>query len=178
MASPSPRTCPELLLRGAMPAMEKAILQLTEEQRQALCERSGGPVEVIDPLTRRIYVLVAAEQYARGRPLPQDESHNEPPLAVPPGIRRSQEALRCALRQLLCDKRLRGKFIAYAGDERIGIAENDADLIRLCLRRGLQDDQYVIGIIEPAATRESPEVEYGFAEYDADLPPKPEPFGL
>jgi hypothetical protein len=42
-------------------------LELTELQRRAVQEQAGRPVEVIDPDTRRAYVLLAREQYERIR---------------------------------------------------------------------------------------------------------------
>ncbi len=41
-------------------------IELTPEQRQALLAHPDGPVDVVDPITRRNYVLVAREQYATG----------------------------------------------------------------------------------------------------------------
>ena len=40
-------------------------LELTEQQRQALTDRPLGPVQLIDPATQRVYVLIAAEQFQR-----------------------------------------------------------------------------------------------------------------
>lgn len=39
------------------------IAKLTEEQRQALQDRPGGPVEVEDDQTRKLYVLVAKDDF-------------------------------------------------------------------------------------------------------------------
>jgi hypothetical protein len=39
--------------------------ELSAEQRQAISALPDGPIEVIDPATRRAYVLVSAEVYAR-----------------------------------------------------------------------------------------------------------------
>jgi hypothetical protein len=38
-------------------------IELTDEQRQALRDEEGSPVYVIDPVTKRAYVLVARELY-------------------------------------------------------------------------------------------------------------------
>jgi hypothetical protein len=43
------------------------VIQLTEEQRQAVAAHQGRPVEVVDPVTRRSYMLIAAETYQRVR---------------------------------------------------------------------------------------------------------------
>lgn len=39
--------------------------KLSEEQRQAIYDRDGGPVEVEDDRTQRVYVLVARDQFHR-----------------------------------------------------------------------------------------------------------------
>jgi hypothetical protein len=69
--------------------------------------------------------------------------------AIAPGIRRSQEALRQALPQLLAQPKLRGQWVCYAGGDRIGIAPTMAALVRACLKRGLDDDAFYVGKIEP-----------------------------
>jgi hypothetical protein len=55
------------------------MIELTEQQRQALDERPGEPLQLFDPRTNRAYVLLTAEQYERIRgmidpgPLTPDE---------------------------------------------------------------------------------------------------------
>ena len=44
-------------------------IELTDAQRQALQAEQGKPVDVVDPATRRHYVLLAREQYERVRTL-------------------------------------------------------------------------------------------------------------
>ncbi len=41
------------------------MLELTEEQHQALKKCPGTPLTVIDSHTRRLYALVSGEQYER-----------------------------------------------------------------------------------------------------------------
>jgi hypothetical protein len=65
------------------------------------------------------------------------------------GIRKSQEAFFRDLASLISDPSLRGKWVAYHGDERIGIASDDEPLINECRRRGLTVDDYIIDTIEP-----------------------------
>ena len=145
------------------------MLELTDGQCRALDQCPGVPLEVIDPRTRRRYLVVAADQYPRrhdlGESVPED-----PPIVVPPMILRAQAAVRRDLPELLRNKKLRGKFIAYAGDERIGIADDDADLIREIIRRGIPEDHYFIWVIEPGPVMEEEEVEYGLLECDDDEP--------
>jgi hypothetical protein len=80
---------------------------------------------------------------------PNPEAVNGPdPFEIPEGIRRSREALKRDLPALLADRRLRGKTIAYANGERIGIHRDELPLLREAFRRGYRDDQIYVGIIE------------------------------
>jgi hypothetical protein len=56
------------------------MLELTEQQRQAVHEQAREPVEVIDPVTRCAYVLLSREQYERMHSL--EESEREPAYQV------------------------------------------------------------------------------------------------
>ncbi len=44
------------------------MIELTEKQREEL-KGDGGPLRVVDPVTRAEYVLVPADLYARLQPL-------------------------------------------------------------------------------------------------------------
>jgi len=55
-------------------------IELTNEQRRMVEEQGGRPVEVIDPDTKRTYVLVAQEQYERVRTLLEPAT---PPSSAP-----------------------------------------------------------------------------------------------
>jgi hypothetical protein len=152
------------------------MIELTPEQRQALQEQNGEPVRVVDPVTQRAYVLMPAEQYEQrvggGRKPPE-----EPVFVYPPLFRRSQEAFWRDLPGLLKSWRTRGKWVAYHGDERIGVARDSQTLIRECLRRGLGKDDYYLDVIEPMP--QPPwllveEVHTGLAEF-TDEPPSPSP---
>jgi len=68
---------------------------------------------------------------------------------IPPGIGSSQEAFRRDLPQLLQQKRLARQWVAYHGNERIGIARAEADLYEACYRRGLKDEEFVVRCIVP-----------------------------
>lgn len=93
------------------------------------------------------------------------ESHAVEAIIIPEGIRKSQEAFFRDLPELLKDRKLQGRYIAYHGDERIGIARDDEPLIRECLRRGLKREDYDILIIEPQSA-EPEEIDYPSAWYD------------
>ena len=53
---------------------------------------------------------------------------------IPEKMQRSLEAFRRDLPDLLKDRNLRGKWVAYKGDERIGIASNELPLLRECTK--------------------------------------------
>jgi hypothetical protein len=153
--------------------MEATMIELTPEQRHAASQ--GEPVRVVDPATHDAYVLMRAEVFERltaaGRPPVE-----EPATLIPPLVLRSQQAFWRDLPELLKKRRNRGKWAAYHGDERIGIAATDDELIRECIRRGLGNNDYYLDIIEP---RPYPpwhveEVHFGLAEYTDD-PESPSP---
>ncbi len=125
-------------------------IELTEHQRQALADHPAAErTEVVDPVSHREYVLIAREQYERvrstieaARPAAIEEEES----GIPKGILRSQEAFWRDLPQLLTQRKLRGQWVCYRHDERIGIGTYES-LIRECLRRGLADDEYYLAII-------------------------------
>ena len=131
------------------------MIELSPEQRQVLA--GPGPARVLDPETNQMYVLIRVDLYERLRPVLEEQSP-APVAEVPAGIRRSQEALRRDLPLLLENRRLRGRWIAYHGDERIGIARDKFILLRECIRRGFADDEYYIGMIIPCELLEEEEV--------------------
>ncbi len=148
-------------------------LELTEQQRQALADQPLGPVELIDPATRRVYVLIAADQFQRvAHSLAPELTTAQAPSSglpeIPPGIRKSQLALRRDLPALLERKKLLGQWVAYRGDERIGIARTETELVQECLRRGLRDDEYYVGLIDPSELIEVEDIEIGLCELEDD----------
>jgi hypothetical protein len=168
-----PRTAPRGRLAGLNTCWydvveESDMTELSPEQRRGLT--GPEPARMVDPETNQVYVLIRADLYERLRPVLEARS-TAPLPEIPPGIRRSQEALRRDLPQLLEDRRLRGRWIAYHGDERIGIARDDTTLLRECIRRGLADDQYYIGMITPSELVEEEEItERCFIDADEDGP--------
>ena len=137
---------------------------LTPEQRQLIAQAGDRPVRIEDPETHQAYVLIRADVYEQVRGVIEPISGGE--IQIPEGIRRSQEAFFRALPDLLKDRRLRGKYVAYHGDERIGIAKDDEPLIRECVRRGLKREEYDILVIEPQ-TPEPEEIAYPSSWYEA-----------
>jgi hypothetical protein len=148
---------------------ETPMTTLTPEQRLAVEQAGESPVRLEDPETHAAYVLMKAEIYERFKPLvetkAEPESNSLIDAEIPEGIRRSQDAFFRDLPELLKDKRLRGRWIGYHGDERIGIAKRDEPLIRECLRRGLKREEYDLFIIEPHS-REPEQVDYPSSWYD------------
>ena len=82
-------------------------IELTDQQRQALGPQlSAGTIEVVDPVTRRVYMLIEGEVYDRVLPL-----LDHPPAAaaeklsqIEPLMLRSMEAYRRDLPNLLSGK--------------------------------------------------------------------------
>ena len=128
-------------------------IELTEQQRNLVQQCAGQPVELVDPQTHKVYVLIARDQ--GGQTSNPVEQRSEPvetgqyERKVAEGVRRSQEALRRDLPKLLENKRLRNRWIAYRGDERVGIARDSMTLQRECIKCGYKRDEYYIGWINP-----------------------------
>jgi hypothetical protein len=66
---------------------------------------------------------------------------------IPVGIRRSQEAFWRDLPALLKKKGNHGKWVAYHGDERIGIAAREVELLRKCRMLGVLDEEFYTDVI-------------------------------
>jgi hypothetical protein len=135
-------------------------IELTEQQRQVVQQGLGQPVEVVDPQTHKTYMLVPHELFDMVRPLIAEvNGQDQPSPAVSEGVRRSQAALRRALPELLTQPKYLHQWVAYHGEERIGVAAREAILLKECERRGLPDDEYYIGWIDPSELIEEEEVE-------------------
>lgn len=52
-------------------------VELSDEIRREIERQGDRPIEVIDPDTNRVYVLIAREQYERLRPLLEDDPFSE-----------------------------------------------------------------------------------------------------
>jgi hypothetical protein len=138
--------------------------ELTPGQRQLIEQAGDRPVRIEDPELHQEYVLIRADVYERVRDLL--EPRLAPDLEVPEGIRKSQEAFFRDLPEMLKDRRLRGKYVAYHGDERVKVGRSEIEVIRECLRRRLSDDEYDVCVIEPQRP-EPEEVDYPSAWYEA-----------
>src|SRR5437868_5451706 len=126
-------------------------LQLTEQQRQALEAGRGRPVEVVDPVTSRVYVLVAAETYERVRDVMEEAAHApaaEPSPQIAPQMLRSQQAFWRDLPELLRLKSRKRQWVAYHGDERVGFGKTQTEVYQECFRRGLQRGEFYVDKLE------------------------------
>lgn len=68
---------------------------------------------------------------------------------TPIGILRSMQAYMRALPELLANPKYERQWVAYHGNECIGIADRGIELIRVCVKRGFKADDWYIGIIAP-----------------------------
>jgi hypothetical protein len=140
-----------------------SITELTPEQRRLVEQAGDQPVRIEDPEMHQAYVLIRADLYERVRGVIEPASLED--LHIPEGIRKSQQAFFRDLPELLKDRRLRGKYVAYHGDDRVKIGRSEIDVIRECLRQGLQRDGYDIFVIRPQSP-EPEEIDYPAAWYD------------
>ncbi len=108
---------------------------LTPEQRRLVEQAGDRPVRIDDPEMHQAYVLIRADVYERVRDVIEPRSDDE--VHVAEGIRKSQEAFFRDLPELLKDLRLRGKYVAYHGNERVKVAKSETQVIRECARRGV-----------------------------------------
>lgn len=138
-------------------------IELTEEQRSFVIQHAGRPAEFVDPETGRLFLLIAREKYEPEKPARDDDnnlsSEEWRKKYIPEGIRLSQDALRRDLPALLEKKKLRGQWVAYNREERIGIAKNPSVLERECIKRGLESNEYYVGWIDPSELIEEEELE-------------------
>jgi hypothetical protein len=145
---------------------------LTPELKQAIEQAGDEVIRLEDPQTRQIYVLLKAEVYesireilgdeARQAAIARQEMGNAAPHkegGLPEGIRRSQAAFFRELPELLKNRRIGGKWVAYCGDEQVKIGRTQTDVIKECNRRGLKTDEYDVFVIEPQS-QELEEVDY------------------
>jgi hypothetical protein len=155
------------------------MIYLTDEQRQALRQTGDSvPLPVYDPQTSQAYFLLPSALYDRVR------AHLEEPTAeedaeIPPGIRRSKAAFLRDLPELLKNRKLKGRWVIYHGDERIGVHWKPEKLIHECNRRGLKPVDYYLAIIqeheaEPVEIERSP-AGFDWEEEGEGTPPSTPP---
>jgi hypothetical protein len=125
-------------------------IELTEQQRQVLREQADRPVDVVDPQTRRRYVLLAREEYEQIKPL-LDKAEHPTENGVSPGIRASQESYWRDLPRLLKMKSRKGQWVAYNREKRGGFAEDVAELYQKCERKGIPSGEFYVDRVAPRA---------------------------
>jgi len=108
----------------------------------------------IDRTTERRRELSDEERAAKVQQLMDSE-----PL---PTIQESINAFRRDLPGLL--KAHRGKWVAYHGDERLGFGSTQTELCRQGFRRGLSQNDFIVGFIEPGAF--DPDEEFEVTSWD------------
>jgi hypothetical protein len=125
------------------------MIELNAEQREAMAR--GLPVWIVEPETQDTYVLFRDADYARLEgPLPRPVEN--PPPGISPMVLRSMLAFWCNLSDLLRDRRNRGKWAAYHGEERVAITRSESGAYQECFRRGLKSGEFYVG-----SMREDPE---------------------
>ena len=68
---------------------------------------------------------------------------------IAPGIVRSMQAYWRDLPQLLPLRSRKREWVAYHGDDRLAFGRSQTELYEECIRRGLRDDEFYIGRLEP-----------------------------
>jgi uncharacterized protein (DUF433 family) len=134
-------------------------------RREAEAEALRRDIEAGQPVRGELKAQLTARMAQRnGGHCPAEESA----VVVPPLFRRSQEAFWRDLPLLLKGRRTRGKWVAYHGDEQIGVAPDSQSLLRECLRRGLRENDFYLDVIEPMQEppwRHVEEIRDGLAEF-------------
>lgn len=155
------------------------MIKLTEEQRRELDSRPEVPVRVTDPETDRQFVLVRAEWFDSlcrdGTPECLSEALQAAHYGVYAPLFRSMKAYWRDLPALLGGWWKRGKWVAYWGDVRVGIAGSQHKLIKKCHRMGFPPDQVYYGLIRPRDTPpwEPESFECTHVEFEDDDPESP-----
>lgn len=142
------------------------MIHLTDEQRQALRQTGDrAPLPVHDPQTEQMYFILPAALYERVRDQLAEPAAEEEDLEVPLGIRRSKATFLRDLPELLKNRKLKGRWVIYHGEERIGVHWKPEKLIRECNKRGLTPADYYLGIIREHEP-EPVEIERSSAGFD------------
>ena len=82
---------------------------------------------------------------------------------VAPAILRGRDAFLRDLPGLLADPKYDRWSVAYVGNERIALSPSQRNVIAECLKRGLKDDEYFIGMVVP---HEEVEMDSTLREFD------------
>jgi hypothetical protein len=151
-------------------------LELSPEQQKAVDAAGGEPVPVVDPRTRRTFVIVPAESCLRTRPSlteVEDAGVSQINPTIPEGLQRSKQAFFRAHPALLKQKKRRGQGAVYHGEKRLGFGATETELYQKCFRRGLKAEEFYVGWIGPQPP-EPEEIDRSFFEFE-DCPPTLDP---
>jgi hypothetical protein len=107
---------------------------------------------------QQVFIMKHPDAPGPGSADAQAPSHEQPEgptrsAAIPPLIRRSQEAFRSALPGLLQRKKLFRWWVAYHGDEQLGIAKSEDELYEAAARKGLKRHEFIVRCIVPEMPR-------------------------
>ena len=127
------------------------MIELTPEQRQALDEQHGEPVRVVDPSTQDAYMIVRAEAFERMAGI-FSTPEAEVSALIQPAMLLAQRAFWRDLPELLKNKRHQRQWVAYHGDERVGMSKTRTELCQHCLGQGLQRGEFYIGRVKERPT--------------------------
>lgn len=137
-------------------------MTITPEQKQAVDQAGRQPVRLSDPETNAAYYLVKEEIFDRIRDVIQPGSVAD--QVVPEGMLRSKAAFLRDLADLMRRKSRKIRWAAYHGDERVGLGATETELYQLCQARGLREEEFYVGLIEPHPP-EIEEIDPSFFEY-------------
>jgi hypothetical protein len=135
------------------------MIELTEQQRQEIALQAENPIRVLDPATREEFVLIRAERFAerdnaerfaeRDNAGQLSEDEQAVRFGVYPPLYRGMKSYWQELPELVRSWWKRGKWVAYYGDTRIGIASRESTLLRKCRSRRIPlDEVYIAQIID------------------------------
>ena len=109
------------------------------------------PVHALDKATNAEYVLILRDMYDRFKDLLDSGLADEKEMhEVSVGVRESKEAYLRDLPALLRDSKFQRRWVAYAGEKRIGIRASETTLYHECRKLGLHPDEVYIGMVVPA----------------------------
>jgi hypothetical protein len=89
-------------------------------------------------------------------------------VGVAPAILRGRIAFLRDLPELLKNPKYDRWCVAYAGDEQIALLPFKKDVVRECLKRGLQDGEYFFGMVVPYDDEDN-EIDQSLYEFDQPI---------
>ena len=128
------------------------MIELTEQQRQAIAANPDRPLRLVDPETQKVFVVVSAglcEELHRDSKIAfTSEEEEAAHFDVYLPLFRGMKAFWRDLPGLMNSWWKRGKRVAYHGDMQVGIARRETKLMQKCRVRGIPLDEVFIAAIE------------------------------